>query len=64
MTTHLLLLGTQDMLELLEGFSYVARHGEMDLPLLVVSIQRDADVPASLPFSGDLVVMPQHLFEM
>ena len=60
----LLLFGTRDMLELLEGFGYVARHGEVDLSSFIVPIQRDADVLASVPFSGDLVVMFQRLFEM
>ena len=58
------LFGTHDMLALPEGFGYVAWYGEVGLSSFVVTIQHDADVLASVPFGGDLVVMFQRLFEM
>ena len=41
------------MVELFEGFFYVARHCQMNLALFVVPVECDADVPFAFPLSGD-----------
>ena len=52
------------MLELLEGFCDISRHGEVDLAIAVVPVQRDSDITFSSPIRCYLVVLFESVFEV
>ena len=52
------------MLELLEGFCDISRHGEVDLAIAVVPVQRDPDITFSSPIRCYLVVLFESVFEV
>jgi hypothetical protein len=52
------------VLELLEGFYNISRHGEVDLVIAVVPVQRNIDVTFSSPIRSYLVVLFEGVLEV